>query len=329
MLAGKLAETMRALGHHVELVRIPLNPSNPRDIRRAMDFSLGEDLERWIAAPDVVVALRFPAYLVRHPEKRVWLLHQLRQYYEYYEETRAAGNGGPEMAALREDLVRADREALSGPARLFAMSTRISQRLERHNGLPPTPVLLPPLPLEEGFYRGRQDRYVFFPSRLEKHKRQGLLIEAMRHVKGDVKAVIGGEGGAWTDYQEVIARHGLQDRVLLVGRMSHEVMAAWYANSLAVFFGPEDEDYGYVTLEAMLSGKPVITCTDSGGPLDFVSDGVNGFVVEPQPEAVAEKIDFLAANPARARVLGEAGYGRYVDLGLSWQKTAATLLAAR
>lgn len=324
MLTARLAEAMRAHGHDVEIVRIPLNPSNPRDIARAMDFSLGEDLDRWIAAPDMVVALRFPAYLVRHHDKRVWLLHQLRQYYEYYGETRVAGNG--ETEALRERVVAEDRAALSGTARLWAMSTRISQRLERNNGVESSP-LLPPLPTEQGFYRGRQDRYVFFPSRLERHKRQWLLIEAMRHVRSDVKAVITGEGGAYADYVELIARLGLEDRVLLCGRVTHEVQAAWYANCLGVFFGPEDEDYGFITLEAMLSGKPVITCRDSGGPLDFVRDGVNGFVVEPQPEAVAEKIDALAADPARARSLGEAGYDRYLDLGLSWDKTAATLLA--
>ena len=40
--------------------------------------------------------------------------------------------------------------------------------------------------------------------------------------------------------------------------------------ALGVIFPPLDEDYGYVTLEAMLAAKPVITCTDSGGPLEFV-----------------------------------------------------------
>jgi glycosyltransferase involved in cell wall biosynthesis len=46
----------------------------------------------------------------------------------------------------------------------------------------------------------------------------------------------------------------------------------------AVLFAPYQEDYGYVTLEAFLSRKPVITARDSGGTLEFVEDGVNGYV---------------------------------------------------
>lgn len=325
MLAAKLAEAMRASGHDVDMVRLPLNPSSPADIHRVMDFSLGEDLSRWIAPPDVVVPLRFPAYLVQHPDKRVWLLHQLRQYYEYYGQTRAAGNAA-ECDALRTRLVEVDRKALEGAARLTVMSRRISERLEKYNGMKPAPSLLPPLPIEEGFYEGRQERYVFAPSRLEHHKRQWLLIEAMAHVKSDVKAVIGGEGGAWTDYRERVERLGLQDRVLLTGKLSQELLASWYANSLGVFFGPEDEDYGYITLEAMLSGKPVITCRDSGGPLEFVADGANGFVVDPDPRAIADGIDTLAGDPRRARGMGAAGLERYRKLDLTWERTASALL---
>ena len=328
MLTSRLAQAMQARGHHVEVVRIPLNPAHPRDIHRAIDFCLAEDASTWIARPDVVVPLRFPAYLVRHPDKRVWLLHQLRQYYEYYGETRANGNA-EEVASLRDRLVEVDRQALEGAASLRVMSRRISERMEKYNGVKPAPSLLPPLPIEEGFYEGRQERYVFFPSRLEKHKRQWLLVEAMAHVKSDVKAVIGGEGGAWGDLTARIERLGLGDRVLLTGKLSQEVMAAWYANSLAVFFGPEDEDYGYITLEAMVSGKPVITCRDSGGPLEFVQDGVNGFVVEADPRAVADRIDALAGDPRRARAMGAAGRERYRKLDLTWDRTAEVLLDER
>jgi glycosyltransferase involved in cell wall biosynthesis len=325
MLAARLAEAFRALGHDVESVRIPFNPATPADIARAMDFAQAEDASRWIAAPDVVVPLRFPAYLVRHPRKHVWLLHQLRQYYEYYGETRAAGNAA-EVEALRPRIVEADRAALAQAATLHPMSRRIAQRLESANGVAAAAPLYPPLPREDGFYNGAQERYVFAPSRLEKHKRQGLLIEAMAHVKSDVKAVIGGEGGAYTDYARRIAELGLGERVLLTGKLSHEVMAAWYANALAVFFGPEDEDYGYITLEAMLSGKPVLTCTDSGGPLDFVRDGDTGYVVPPDPARIAERIDELAAQPKRARDMGEAGAQAYRKLDLSWERTAQRLL---
>lgn len=327
MLASRLARAVREQGHDLEMVTLPLNPLVAQDVNRAIDFALGENLARWIAAPDVVVALRFPGYLVQHPDKRVWLLHQLRQYYEYYDQTAAGGNA-QEMEALRRRIVEADRAALSGAAHLWSQSPRIAQRLERYNGVPSTP-LLAPLPSEEGFYRGRQERYIFVPSRLEWHKRQWLAIEAMAHARSDVKVVITGDGGAYAKYLAQIERLGLQDRILVCGRVSLPVQAAWYANCLAVFFGPDDEDYGFVTLEAMLSGKPVITCRDSGATLNFVTDGVNGRVIEADPLAVAEAIDAMADNPAAARAMGDAGYDRYRKLGLSWERTASVLLQGR
>jgi glycosyltransferase involved in cell wall biosynthesis len=146
------------------------------------------------------------------------------------------------------------------------------------------------------------------------------------HTKSDVKAVIGGEGGAYETYRRKIESLGLGDRVLLTGRLPHEVQAAWYANALAVFFGPHDEDYGFVTLEAMLSGKPVITCRDSGATLEFVTEGENGFVTAADPREIAARIDELAARPARAREMGAAGRERYLGLGLTWERTAATLI---
>ena len=79
------------------------------------------------------------------------------------------------------------------------------------------------------------------------------------------------------------------------------------AGALGVIFPPYDEDYGYVTLEAFLSGKPVVTTTDAGGPNEFVVDGVNGRVTAPDPEALGEAIRFLAADARRAAALGDAG----------------------
>src|SRR5262249_11466851 len=71
-----------------------------------------------------------------------------------------------------------------------------------------------------------------------------------------------------------------------------------------------DEDYGYVTLEGFLARKPVVTTSDAGGPLEFVEDDVNGFIVEPDAEPIAAAIARLARDPARAKSLGEAGYDR-------------------
>jgi glycosyltransferase involved in cell wall biosynthesis len=83
-----------------------------------------------------------------------------------------------------------------------------------------------------------------------------------------------------------------------------------YAGALGVIFAPYDEDYGYVTLEAFLAHKPVITAADSGGPNEFVIDGVNGGVCPPDPEAIGAAIARLDADRPRAAAMGDAGYER-------------------
>ena len=67
---------------------------------------------------------------------------------------------------------------------------------------------------------------------------------------------------------------------------------------------------GYVTLEAFLARKAVVTAVDSGGPNEFVVDGVNGCVRAPEPGAFAEAINGLARDKRRAASLGDAGYER-------------------
>ena len=90
-------------------------------------------------------------------------------------------------------------------------------------------------------------------------------------------------------------------------------------------FPPFDEDYGYVTLEAFLARKPVVTTVDAGGPLEFVEDGVTGFVVDPTPEAIGGAIARLASDAALAQSLGDAGYER--ARAITWDGVVDRLMA--
>jgi glycosyltransferase involved in cell wall biosynthesis len=118
----------------------------------------------------------------------------------------------------------------------------------------------------------------------------------------------------------------VQDTVRLIGRFTEAEKMAYYARSLGVFFGPFDEDYGYITLEAMLSSKPVISCEDSGGPLEFVRHGETGFVLAPEPELIAEKIDWLYNNRTAAAEMGRAGRQAYTGHHISWDNVVEQLL---
>ena len=79
-----------------------------------------------------------------------------------------------------------------------------------------------------------------------------------------------------------------------------------------------------VTVEAHLAGKPVITTTDAGGPLEFVREGVGGLVVQPTAAAIAGAIRALTTDAATARRLGEAA--QPASARLDWDGVIERLL---
>jgi len=120
--------------------------------------------------------------------------------------------------------------------------------------------------------------------------------------------------------ESLIREGGLHGKVKTMGWISSEEKVELMANSLGCVFIPFGEDYGYVTLEAFHSRKPVITCADSGGPLDFVRDGVTGLVAEPDPRAIAGAMDRLFYGMEAARKMGQAGYDSVVSLRMTWDR---------
>lgn len=316
-----LCAALRASGHEVALLRLPFKFSPEADIERAMAFCDGYDL----SAPngqhvDRVISLQFPGYGMHHPRHVVWLMHQHRAVYELFDPDEAT----PALHRLRRKIVDYDQRALSGATRIFANSHRVAKRLLHSNGLESTPLYHPP-PDADLLCSGEAWDYVFFPSRLESLKRQDLLIEAARLVVTGTKILLGGEGPQGARYERLIEKYALGDRVRLIGAFSEAERITLYAHALAVVFPAYDEDLGYVPLEAMYAAKPVVTCTDSGGPLEFVSHHETGEVVDPSPEALADAIDRLATHPHRARAMGEAGRERILAMGLSWPRVVATL----
>lgn len=314
------AALLRA-GHAVERLRLPFKFSPESDIERLMAFCDGYDL----SAPngqsvDRVISLQFPGYGMAHPRHVAWVLHQHRAVYELYDPAQAS----PALARLRPQVQAFDGRALGRLHRLFANSRRVAQRMQQCNGVAATPLYHPP-PGADALRCGDEWGYVFFPSRLESLKRQDLLIEAARHLRCPVKVLLGGTGGQQARYAALIERHGLQERVRLIGAFSEAERVALYAHALGVVFVPFDEDLGYITLEAMYAAKPVITCSDSGGPLEFVVPGETGWVVAPEPEALAEAIERLWADKAAARAMGAAGRARVEALGLSWDRVVDVL----
>jgi len=317
-----LTEQLRAHGHEVELIRFPFRFSPEADIERLMDFCQHTSLQSPNGVSvDKVISLQFPAYGVQHNNHTVWLMHQHRAAYELFDEATAA----PGLKAVRQAIIDFDTRNLAAANTLFANSQRVADRLQQYNGLEARALYHPPAGAQH-FYCGDDQAYIFCPSRLERLKRQDLLIKAAVHLRSPVKILIGGDGGQRRVYQQMIQDLEVQDRVRLIGRFTETEKMAYYARSLAVFFGPFDEDYGYITLEAMLSSKPVICCDDSGGPLEFVRHDQTGFVLAPEPELIAQKIDWLYYNRSAAAEMGRAGREAYTQHRISWENVVNMLL---
>lgn len=323
-LAEGLRAAIAARGHPVEIVTLPFRFFPPAEIERGMAAWSAEDFTRLnLYEPDRVVCLKFPAYGLAHPSKALWLCHQHRAAYELFD---AATAGDGERAA-RSAVHAFDAAHLPRTAPRHTISKRVSERLRAANGIDSEPLYHPP-PMADLHYGAAAQPYVFFPSRLEEAKRQELVVRAMQSVGRGRYAVFAGEGGQSGRLRELAATLGVADRVRFLGRVGREEMLALYANATAVCFTPFDEDYGYVTLEAMLSGKPVITCADSGGPLEFVVHGETGEVVAPQPGELAGAIERALADPARAARMGRAGRAHYRRLVPGWDHVVSRLLAA-
>ncbi len=93
-----------------------------------------------------------------------------------------------------------------------------------------------------------------------------------------------------------------------------------------MFNGPFDEDYGYVTLEGFAAARPVVTLTDSGGPLEFVSDGETGLVAEPEPKEIAAAFDRLFSDRDGAARMGRAGNELIRDVVPTWPEVVTRLI---
>ena len=317
-----LVSELRRRGYEAERVSIPFK-WYPKDqlLAHAAAWRMVDITESNGKRIDAVVATKFPTYFVRHPNKITWLFHQYRAIYDLIGTPYSEFTHSEADVRLRDRLIELDNEVLSESTRLFANARNTASRLSRYNGMTAEPLYHPP-PLAESLTRGPFGDYVMSVGRLEANKRVDLIIEAMKYTS--TRLVIVGDGHLRQHLEEVAERHGVSARVTFTGAASTQDLVELYAGARAVVFPPFDEDYGYVTLEAFLSGKPVITTTDAGGPLEFVEHGVTGLVCDPTAEALGAAIADLASDPARAAALGSAGFER--ARAITWDGVVERLL---
>jgi glycosyltransferase involved in cell wall biosynthesis len=325
-IARSVVSALREAGHGADLVLTPQNRFGRQGAAYLATWLTDVGMAQDGARTDEVITLRYPAYAVRHQTHVCWLAHRMREYYDLWEEFLPTLTPAQRVKErVRRRLIHAaDRYCLTRRVhRLFAQSETIRRRLERWGRIPST-VLLPPPP-PRAYRCDAYGDYVFAVSRLVPSKRLDLLIRALaRPAAEGVRCVIAGEGEQEAALRTLIDSLDLGRRVTLVGRVDEATLVDHLAHCRAVCFPTRDEDYGLVTAEALSSRKPVVTCTDSGGPLDLVRDGVEGFVCAPTPEALATAIGRLAADEALACRMGDAGW--LATRSLTWPRVVEQLV---
>jgi len=328
--AEGLCDALHQAGHEAEILAIPFKWYPPEKILdHILACRLLDVTEVAGTRVDRLIGLRFPAYLIPHPNKVLWILHQHRTAYELWDHALSDLVYYPNGSQVRDAIEQADRKLIPEARAVFANSRNVAQRLKRFCGIDSTPLYHPP-PNAEKFYYTEAEDFLFFPSRLCIPKRQELALRALAMTRNPVRLSFAGTSDHpdYTPKLESMARKlKIHNRVEWLGGINEDEKRSRYARALAVVYPPVDEDYGYVTLEAMLASKPVITCRDSGGPLEFVLDQTTGLITEPTPEALATAFDFVWENREQAAAWGRAGRVRYESLNLSWTNVIQKLLA--
>ncbi|MCM1495528.1 MAG: glycosyltransferase family 4 protein [Bacteroides sp.] len=314
---------------------------------------------------DTVICMKYPAWMIQHPNCIIYMAHCLRGLYDTYGNTKRSMEVETEQPEVRrlleymedqpepeslepffqmlfdlEEKESIPEELLLFPGPLirkiihymdqfaflkhtdrpvFAISETVKARWEYFPSRADVKVVYPPTTVKQG--NAGEYRYIFVVSRLDRPKRIDLLLRAMHYVNADIKLYIAGTGPMEAELKKLAMG---DDRIEFLGYVKDEEISEWYANSLVIPYFPYDEDYGLITIEAMLHKKPVITTTDAGGPTEFVVDGETGYITSLGEREIAARIDYLAAHPEEAKRMGEQAYDKVKDI--TWESTVEQLL---
>lgn len=322
-----LAIALERAGHRVEKVEVPFDEEPERIVSQMAMFRMIDLTDR----ADLVVCFRPPAYLVQHPRKVLWFIHHIRPYYDLWD-TEYRGFADTLVSRARRDLIRrVDDRALAEAAHVFTNSVVVSERLAEFNHVE-SEVLYPPLHDSESFVDLGQGNEIVAVSRLEHHKRQHLLVEALALTSSPVELRLIGKGSS------PAYANSLRDRAEALGVVGRlHIDDTWLAEgdkrrfigrALAGAYIPLDEDsYGYPSLEYAHAKKAILTTKDAGGVLELVQDGSSGVVVDPVPESLASAMDQLFLDRPYAEELGRNARARIDQMEISWQHVVERITA--
>ncbi len=164
-------------------------------------------------------------------------------------------------------------------------------------------------------YALEDSKIVLFVGRLRRHKGLEFLIESARYVDDDVRYIIVGSGDFRPAMEKMIHDLGLDDTVILAGRVPDEELPYYYG-ACDVFVLPSVsrlEAFGIVGLEAMATATPTVV-SNIPGVCEVIEDGKEGLLAEPMnARALAEKLGILLSDAERRKKMGEQGRATVVN----------------
>ena len=359
MLRGLYEQINQHTPHQAEIIKLPSKEHTFWDLIDDYYQFYKLDLRHF----DAVIVTKYPAWMVQNDHKIFYVAHRLRGLYDTYHLMHQPLDVPRGNAKIDKLLTYMDANPMPGqldtffslvfelknkagaeeqpffsfpgplirklvhymddfafnahlPGKFYTISQTVKDRKEYF----PADSSVDVVYLPSGVDHSREGDYnhIFMISRLDAPKRIDMLVKAMKHVKSDVKLFIAGTGPE-KEKLEKLAKG--DERIHFLGFVLDE----YYANSLVIPYFPQQEDYGLITVEAMMHAKPVITTKDSGGPTEFVRDFETGFVVECSPRAIAEKIDYLAQHRDEACRMGKAA--QKIVQQITWDNVTNILLS--
>ncbi len=321
--------------HQCELIKIPIKEDNFYNLIDAYYRFYKLDLSHF----DMIISGKYPAWMVKHQNHYLYMLHPLRGLYDLYDFKRFKDEKIPNFLKnitsiddmfsrvfeLKRENIKIDfpskfakcviqfldSHAQKSIKKFFAISKTVSLRKEYFFTNQKIKVIYPPTNIEN-LYSNSYD-YFFTVSRLDKPKRVDLIVKAYIKANINIPLKIAGIGLELNNIKSIAEDN---PNIKFLGYISDIDLGNYYSNALATIFIPYQEDYGLVTIESMLSKKPVITTNDSGGVLEFVKNGKSGLIVNANIDELSKAIKKLT-NRELAREMGRNGYNLVKDI--SWK----------
>lgn len=312
---------------------------------------------------DLVISTQPPSFAINHPNHISLFYHHSKIHYDLSALIQEVGLQCPNHRKAVEVIREIDTLSLSKVSVILAGSKTIKKRIEKYNNITNNvDVIYAGIDQDIYNYKGSISyKYPIVVGRHEFPKRPELFIAAMKKIPDQVARIVGNGGRSedlkkidslltitnqldinisddviWkrfsngyidNQYLELLQKNKKKlgdSNIIFTGRVTKNQLLNEYANALCVVCPAYEEDYGLTAIEAMAFKKPVIACNDGGGYTELIEDGVNGFIVEPNSDAIADALRVFIENPEKAKVMGLNAFE--TSRRYSWSNTNKKLL---